>query len=513
MVEKNSNLTVEELATFCKKKGIVFQAAEIYGGLAGFFDFGPLGVEIKNNIKNLYWKKFVNKREDMVGQDGSIITNSKVWKASGHIDAFGDMLLTTIDTKTKLRADHFIEDELNILADGMTPKEIEELIIKNNLKYKGEDFELPIQFFSGMLKTQIGADVSKQSTGYLRPETCQSIFPNFKLIAEGSRMKLPFGIVQIGKAFRNEISPRDFVFRCREFEQMEMEYFFNPETKCSLLTDKQLNTKLQFLSAENQDNEISDMVEVTVKELLDQNRLNEHHAYWLAEFFNFFKDDVGLTYENLRIREHVKTELSHYSSATHDIDYRYPFGFKEMLGMAYRGNYDLTQHQEHSKSKLEYFDEESKTKLLPHVIEPSVGVDRFMMAVLCEAHTDDKERGNVVLNFNNKIAPNKVAIFPLMNKDVLTTPARVLFEELVEEDVIAVYDRSGSIGKRYARQDEVGTPYCITVDYETIEDGKDQGTVTIRDRVSTEQKRINLNNASGIIISLLKGYIKFEELK
>jgi glycyl-tRNA synthetase len=214
----------------------------------------------------------------------------------------------------------------------------------------------------------------------------------------------------------------------------------------------------------------------------------------------------------MRIREHVSTELSHYSSATFDIDYKYPHGFEEMLGMAYRGNYDLTQHQEHSKSKLEFFDEENKAKLLPHVIEPSVEVDRLLMAVLVEAYNDDKERGNINLDLKSKLAPYKVAIFPLMNKDVLIEPARELYNELIDEDVVAVYDRSGSIGKRYARQDEIGTPYCITVDYETIEDGENKGTVTIRDRDSTEQKRIALDSASGIIISLIKGYVKFSDL-
>lgn len=504
-------LTIEELATFCKKKGIIFRAAEIYGGLAGFFDYGPLGVELKNNIKNLYRKQFINKREDNFEQDGSIITNPKVWKASGHVDSFGDLILTTKDTKTKLRADHFIEDELKIAADGMKAKDIQELIEKHNLKYNGEDFE-EIKDFNLMFQTQVGADTTKNATAYLRPETCQSIFPNFKLICDSSRAKLPFGIIQIGKAFRNEISPRDFVFRCREFEQMELEYFFNPETKCDLLTEKHLKIKMNVWTAINQDKNDETMVELSIKEMIDKKMMSDYHGYWLVEFYNFFNQVLGISTENLRIREHVSTELSHYSTATLDIDYRYPHGFKELLGMAYRGNYDLTQHQEHSKSKLEYFDEANKVKLLPHVIEPSVGVDRLFMAVLYESYNNDESRGNIVLDFNNKMAPNKVAIFPLMNKDVLVGPARKLYNELIEEDVIAVYDKSGSIGKRYARQDEIGTPYCITVDYETIEDGKDKGTVTIRDRNSTTQKRILLENASGIIISLIKGYIKFEEL-
>ncbi len=503
--------TIEEFTVFCKKKGFVFQAAQIYGGLAGFFDFGPLGVEIKNNLKAEFWKKFVLKREDIFGQDGSIITNQSVWKASGHVDTFADLVLTTKETKTKLRADHFIEDTLNIPVDGMNAEEINSLIKKHNLKWKGEEFE-EVKNFNLMFVTQVGADANKNSIAYLRPETAQSIFPNFKQIAEVSRAKLPFGIVQIGKAFRNEISPRDFVFRSREFEQMEMEYFFNPNSKCELLTEKQKKTKIMFLSAENQDKDSSEMIETTIEKLLKDKKLNEYHAFWLAEFFNWFTEDIGFKYENLRIREHIKTELSHYSKGTFDIDYKYPFGYKEMLGMANRGNYDLNQHQEHSKQKLEFFDEANKEKLLPHVIEPSLGVERFFMAILNETYINDEKRGNIVLNLPPKIAPYKVGVFPLVNKEELTKVAREIYEDLIEEDISAFYDRSGSVGRRYARADEIGTPYCITVDFECIEEGKDNGTVTIRDRNTTEQKRLKVESLSGVIISLIKGNLKFEDL-
>ena len=504
-------LSVEELATFCKKKGFIFQAAEIYGGLSGFFDFGPLGVELKNNLKQSYWKNFVQKREDIFGQDGSIITNPKVWKASGHVDSFGDLILTTKTSKTKLRADHFIEDTLNIPADGMSASDIQELIDKHNLKYKGEEFQ-EIKDFNLMFQTQVGADTTKNATAYLRPETCQSIFPNFKAVAEVSRAKLPFGIVQVGKAFRNEISPRDFVFRCREFEQIEMEYFFNPEETCDFFTQDLKDTKIQFLSAENQDNGTNEQTITTIGKLVEENRINDYHGYWLATFFNWFVNDLEFKWGNLQIREHVKTELSHYSKGTVDIDYKFPFGFKEMLGMANRGNFDLTQHQEHSKSKLEFFVEETKTKILPSVIEPSLGVERFMMATLYEAYNNDLTRGNVVLNLQPKIAPNKVAVFPLMNKEELTNIARNIFNELLEEDIISVYDKSGSVGKRYARQDEVGTPYCLTIDYETIEEGENKGTVTIRDRNSTQQKRIKIEELTTIISKLIKGKIKFNEI-
>ncbi len=507
----NKKPTVEELATFCKKKGFVFQAAEIYSGLGGFYDFGPLGVELKNNLKSLYWKKFVSKREDCFGQDGSIITNPTVWKASGHVDGFADLVLTTKESKTKLRADHFIEDQLNIPADGMSADDINKLIKENNLKYNGEDFQ-EIKDFNLMFQTHVGADITKNSVAYLRPETAQSIFPNFRLVADTCRAKLPFGIIQIGKAFRNEISPRDFVFRSREFEQMEMEYFFNPEAKFELFTDVHKKTKFLFLSAENQDADKDEMKEVTVGELIKQKKMNEYHGYWLAEFFNWFNNEVGFEYENLRIREHVKTELSHYSKGTFDIDYKYPFGYKEMLGMANRGSFDLTQHQTHSKQKLEFFDEESKKKFLPEVIEPSLGVERFMMAVMFEGFKDDKERGNIVLSLPAKVAPYKVAVLPLVNKGGLPEVARDIFDELVDEDIEVFYDRSGSVGRRYARQDEIGTPYCITVDFETIEDGENKGTVTIRDRDSTKQARVPLDGVSGVVISLIRGRLKFNQL-
>lgn len=513
MNSKNTKLSTSDLATFCKKKGFVFQCAEIYGGFSGFFDFGPLGVELKQNIKQAYWKHFVHKREDIVGQDGSIITNPSVWKASGHVDNFGDLVLTTKDTKTKLRADHFIEDTLNIPGDALTADDINTLIIEHKLTYKGEEFE-EVKDFNLMFQTQVGADTTKNATAYLRPETAQSIFPNFKSISEVSRLQLPFGITQIGKAYRNEISPRDFVFRCREFEQIEMEYFFHPNSACSQLTNKHLELKLNVLTAKAQEEDSEEMTMMTIKELLEEDsfNLNSYHAYFLADFYMWFRNVLGLSSENMRIREHTSTELSHYSKATFDIDYKYPMGFKELLGMANRTNFDLTQHQTHSKSKLEIFDEESKSKLLPHVIEPSFGIERAMMAVIMEAYNDDKVRGNIVMKFKPQLSPHKVAVLPLMNKDSLPIVAREIFNELLEEDIVAVYDKSGSVGKRYARNDEIGTAYCITIDYETIEDGENKDTVTIRNRDTQEQKRVHKDKLVQVIRDLLKEKITFEEL-
>ena len=508
-----SKINIEELATFCKKKGFVFAAGEIYGGLSGFFDFGPLGVELKNNLKQLYWNEFVLKREDIVGQDGSTITNPRVWKASGHTDNFADLVLTTKKTNIKIRADTFIEDKLKISADGMTAKEINELIKKHKLTYEGEEFN-EVKDFNLMFQTYVGADASKNSIAYLRPETAQSIFPNFKIIAETSRMTLPFGITQIGKAYRNEISPRDFVFRVREFEQIEMEYFFNPQSKCETLNNKMLNMKFQFLDAKTQNKGESKTRETTFKELTQNKEynFNTFHAYWLSKFFIWFKDEIDLSYENMRIREHTQSELSHYSYATFDIEYNFPMGFREMFGMANRGDYDLTQHTQHSKTKMEIFDETTKSKITPHVIEPTIGVERLIMAVLCESYNDDKKRGNIVLNIPPKITPYKVAVLPLVNKEKISQKARQIFEELISNEINAFYDKSGSIGRRYARQDEIGTPFCLTIDFETIEDGKLKNTITLRQRESIEQKRINIDNISEKICRLVKGNIKFKDL-
>ncbi len=503
--------SIEELSAFCKKKGFIFRAGEIYGGLSGFFDFGPLGCELKNNIKNLYINRFVHKREDMTMQDGSIITNPKVWKASGHVDNFADLLLTTKQTKTKIRADHFIEDVLNINADGLKAKDIQELISKHNLKYKGEDFE-DVKDFNLMFSTQIGASSEKGATGYLRPETCQSIFPNFKLLADVSRSKLPFGIVQIGKAFRNEISPRDFIFRCREFEQIEMEYFYNPKSEFDMLKPEDLNVKFNFLSAQTQDKGLKEMETITINDLISSGKVNKIHGYWLSKFIDFFMNDMGFAFDDIRVREHVKTELSHYSSATVDIDYKYPFGFKEMMGIANRADYDLSQHQLHSSVKLEFFDETTQTKLIPNCIEPSIGVERLFLATICNSYNNDEKRGNIVLNLPEILAPYKVAVFPLMNKPELIELSRSIFKEILQEDIFAIYDKSGSIGRRYARADEMGVPYCLTIDYSAIEDGAKKGFVTIRDIKSTEQKLIKIQDIADIIRLLIRGKIKFNEL-
>ncbi len=491
-------LSIEEMATFCKKKGFVYRSAEIYGGLAGFFDYGPLGVEVKNKLKQSWYKFIVQDRQNVVAQDGSIITNPKVWKASGHVDTFADLLLTTKKSKTKIRADHFIEDELKIPADGLSAKEIQALINKHKITYKGEEFQ-EIKDFNLMFHTQVGPSEEKASTSYLRPETCQSIFPNFKLIVETTRQKLPFGIAQIGKAFRNEISPREFLFRQREFEQMELEFFTHPkQKKCPELTKEHKQVSFQFLSAKQQDAKKKGMQKVSIADLLKQKLLGEWHAYWLAEFYLWYTKELNFKAKNLRVREHVKTELSHYSSATFDIDYKFPFGFKEIFGLADRGQYDLTQHQTHAKSKLEIFDEETKEKVIPTVIEPSQGLDRLFLALLFEVYNDDRERGNLVLKLPPKLAPYAVAVFPLVkNKEPVLNKAKEVYNGL-KKQFPTFFDISGSVGRRYARADEIGIPFCITIDFESLDDEM----VTIRHRDSTKQERVKISELSAKIFEL-----------
>ena len=479
-------VNIEELATFCKKKGFVYPSSEIYGGFKGFYDLGPNGVELFNNIKNHWWKFFINNREDVVGIDASIICNPKIWKASGHLDNFGDLLLTCSKTKEKIRADVFIEEKLNLNVEGKSIKEINEIIKNNNLKSpKGYDFE-ELKNFNLLFPTKVGADDDKANISYLRGETAQGMFTNFKLITDTTRQKIPFGIAQIGKCFRNEIAPRDFMFRMREFTIAEIEYFIHPEEKkCTLLNQKQLNLKLRLLDAKTQEKNEHDLKETTIKEMIEQKLLDEWHAYWLAEQL-IWLNKIGLSSNKLKVREHKKDELSHYSSATFDIDYEFSFGSKEIAGNANRGQFDLNQHMQESKENLHYFDEDSKTKIIPRVIEPTFGMDRIFMAIISESFNDDKERGNIVLKLNSKIAPINLAILPLVNK--LNDKSREIYE-LLKNDFNCLYDKSGSIGRRYARADELGISYCITIDFETLDDN----SITIRDINDTSQKRIKID--------------------
>jgi glycyl-tRNA synthetase len=471
-------MNIKEMSTFCKKKGFVFQNSEIYGGLSGFFDYGPLGVELKNNIKENWWNCFVRKEENIFGIDGSILSHQNIWKASGHIENFEDILVEDKVTKERFRADHLVEEKLNIQVAGLNAKELGKLIKENKITSpKGNKLTEPKQF-NLMFQTNIGPIQNKESISYLRPETAQSIFTNFKQVAETQRAKLPFGIAQIGKAFRNEISPREFLFRQREFEQMEVEFFLreDQQNNCPLLS-KFKKTKIKFISANNTKAKI-----VTLETI----NATEWHKYWLIKSYNWFLD-LGINKDNLRIREHSKKELSHYSSATFDIEYQFPFGWKEIHGNANRGNFDLKQHMKHSKEKLELYDEETKKKILPEVIEPSQGVDRAFLVFLYDSLIDDKKRGNIVLKLHSKLSPYKSAVFPLVsNKKDIMKLAKKVYSTL---EVNSFFDKSGSIGRRYARQDEIGTPFCITIDFDSIKDK----SVTVRDRNTTRQKRIKIS--------------------
>ena len=486
-------ISVEQLATFCRAKGFTYQSSELYGGLSGIYDYGPLGVELKRAILNHWWRRFVTGRDDMIGMDGAIISSAKIWDASGHTSSFNDPIVHDAKTSEQYRADHLIEDALGIATDGMTSDELQALIEKHDLTSPAGNPLTPLTSFNLMFPVSLGASQKSANHGFLRGETAQIIFANFKNITDTNRVKLPFGIAQIGKAFRNEISPRDFLFRLREFEQMEIEYFTNPNATYEWkehFDPELLDTSVVFASRADQQND-SDGTKRTLRELVAQGALSELHAYWIGESYRWYVD-LGLSEEKLRIREHLEDELSHYSSATFDIDYRYPFGYKEMYGCADRGDFDLAQHAKHSGKKLLFHDDSTSEKLLPHVIEPSFGFERAFLAMLFEAYRDD-ERGNAVLSLTPALAPVQAAVLPLVaNKSELVETSRRIYRTLTESGLRSAYDKGGSIGRRYARQDEIGTPYCVTVDFESLEDG----AVTVRDRDSTEQERVPIDTLS-----------------
>jgi glycyl-tRNA synthetase len=485
--------SISDLATFCKETGFVFPSGDIYGGIAGFWDYGPLGVELRNNIKQLWWNRFVRYRRDVVGIDGAIITHPKVWKASGHVDGFNDLVTVCTKCKQQFRADHLIEDKLKIPADGFSAKKIDSLIAKHKLTCsackKGKLSET--KTFSLMFKTYIGPIQDEKSTAYLRPETAQLIFPNFGNVLDTSRVKLPFGIAQIGRSFRNEISPRNFIFRDREIEQMEIEYFVHPDSiKDCPFFDSVKNIKFKFLSSEIQKKK-SNAKLISAEQLAKKSKL-PWLVYWTAKIYDWYINELGMDPENFRIREHMDEELAHYASGCYDIEYKYPFGWKEMNGIADRGDYDLSKHNKYSGKRLKVYDEEKKEWITPFVAaEPSLGVERVFMTLLLDAFTVEKIKSEDrrVLKLAPKVAPIQVAIFPLMKKDELKDKANELYDVL-KETYVCQYDEAGSIGKRYRRMDEVGTPYCITVDYDTLKDK----AVTVRDRDTMKQKRVKIKD-------------------
>lgn len=450
-----STKTMEKIVALAKRRGFIFPGSEIYGGLANTYDYGPVGAELLRNIKNLWWETFVQKRRDMVGLDGSIISHHKIWEASGHVAGFADAMVDCKNCKARMRADHLIEDALGKNVEGLSPKELDTVIQENKLHCPkcGKADWTSVRKFNLLFPVQLGIVEGDEGMGYLRGETAQLIFTNFKNVLDSTRVRLPFGIGQIGKSFRNEITPGNSVFRTIEFEQGEIEYFFDPE-------------------------------ESNWKELFEN---------WKKAMDDFAINKLGIKKENLRWRMHTDEERSFYSERTEDMEYQFPFGFKELWGLAYRTNYDLTQHINASKKDLSVVDPQTGKKIVPHVIEPAVGINRLMLMVLVDAYEEEENR--TVLKISPKLAPYKVAVFPLLaNKPELVEKANALFEELSGEFMTA-FDARGNIGKRYLAQDEIGTPFCVTVDFDTLEDD----TVTVRDRNTTKQERI--------AIAQLKAYI------
>ena len=496
-------LTIDEMATFCKRKGFVYLNSEIYGGIAGFFDFGHLGSELKNNIKKEWWKTFVQQRDDVVGIDGSIINHPMVWKASGHLDGFTDILVDCMKCGARYRADQLIEDKLKVETAGISMEEIAEKISQNKIKCQkcGNMLSSPKRF-NLMFSTHIGPIETSTSLAFLRPETAQIIFADFRLVAENARLKLPFGIAQIGRVFRNEISPRDFLFRMREFEQIELEYFVHPGKydECPFIHEV-LEYEMNVLSAEMQKHG-KKMEKLTIKECLSKKMIRtKWHGYWLAQMHGWFVG-LGANAEHFRIRQHVKDELSHYALDTWDLEYEFPFGWKELQGLSNRTDFDLKQHMQHSKADLSLFDEESKNKIIPHVIcEPSQGVERAFLVFMFDAYHYDKTRENVVLKLHPKLAPAKLGVFPLVsNKKEIVEFAKKIHNELKQEWTCA-FDTSGSIGRRYARADEIGIYACVTIDFESLEDD----SVTVRSRDTTEQARVKIKDLKDVLGKFLGG--------
>ncbi len=457
-----SEKTMEKIVALCKGRGFVYAGSEIYGGLSNTWDYGPLGVEFLNNVKRAWWKKFVQESPYNVGLDSAILMNPETWVASGHVGGFSDPLMDCRDCKTRHRADKLIEDAAGIPADGWSNQQMADFIAEHGITCPncGSANFTGIRQFNLMFKTFQGVTEDAKNEIYLRPETAQGIFVNFANVQRTARKKLPFGICQIGKSFRNEITPGNFVFRTREFEQMEMEFFCKPDTDL------------------------------------------EWFAYW-KEYCKNWLLNLGMNPENLRLRDHEPEELSFYSKATTDFEFLFPFGWGELWGIADRTDYDLSRHQEHSGKSLEYFDQESNQRYVPYVVEPSLGVGRAALAFLCDAYDEevvDPEKNDirVVLHLHPALAPFKAAVLPLSKK--LSGPAEEIYHALSKRFMVD-FDDAGSIGKRYRRQDEAGTPFCITYDF----DSENDRCVTVRDRDTMEQQRLPID----ALISFIDGKLEF----
>ena len=455
----NAEKTMDKIVALCKNRGFVYSGSEIYGGLSNTWDYGPLGVEFKNNVKKAWWKKFVQESPYNVGLDSAILMNPQVWVASGHVGGFSDPLMDCKDCKTRHRADKLIEDATGDVADGWTNEQMMEFIKEHHIKCPdcGSENFTDIRKFNLMFKTFQGVTEDAKSEIYLRPETAQGIFVNFTNVQRTTRKKIPFGVAQVGKSFRNEITPGNFTFRTREFEQMELEFFCKPGTDL------------------------------------------EWFDYWRGYCRDWLLN-LGMKQENLRLRDHDKDELCFYSKATTDFEFMFPFGWGELWGVADRTDYDLTQHADHSGADMTYFDQETNEKYIPYVIEPSLGADRVTLAFLCEAYDeelDEKGDTRTVLRLHPALAPFKAAILPLSKK--LNEQAGEIYAKLSKKFMVD-YDDAGSIGKRYRRQDEIGTPICITYDF----DSETDGCVTVRDRDTMEQKRIPITELEAYIEKVIE---------
>lgn len=452
MSDKNTqNTKMEEIVSLCKRRGFIYQGSEIYGGLAGTWDYAPLGVALKRNISNLWWKIFVEDREDMYGLDSAILMNQKVWQASGHTGAgFADPLVEDIKTGKRYRADHLLEDNGVENAEALTHEQIDNTIVERGIKSPEGNELSKVRVFNLMFETNIGPVHDEKSIAYLRPENAQGMFVNYKNILDSFYPNLPFGIAQIGRAFRNEISPREFIFRVREFEIMEFEYFIQPE-----------DWECQF-------------------------------EYWRQQFHEWVKA-IGLEDSKLHELEVPEADRAHYSKRTIDFEYEFEFGAKEIGAVAYRTNFDLKNHMKHSGVNMEYTIKGTNQKIVPHVIEPTFGLDRHILAVLAESYTEDEVNGEkrVFLRLPEHLAPVKYAVSPLLkNKPELVAKAREVYDILRKKHGAVMWDDNGNIGKRYRRQDEIGTPHCVVIDFDTLDDN----TVTIRDRDTTEQKRVSIDS-------------------
>lgn len=444
---------MEKIVSLCKRRGFVWQGSEIYGGLGAIYHFGPLGVEMKNAIKRLWWDEFVTKRPDVVGIEGAILMHSDVWRASGHLENFTDPLVECKSCHARFRADHM--EEGKFVGEGKAKE-------KFQCSGCGEKNFTDAKNFNLMFKTHVGPTEDKTSEIYLRPETAQSMFTDFKMVQESSRLKVPFGIAQVGKSFRNEITYGDFFFRTREFEIAEIEYFVKPGD--------------------------------------DEKWFEEWLGLWQGFYWT-----LGINKEKLGLYEHPKKSLAHYSKRTVDIMYKFPFGSSELAGVANRTDFDLSQHEKQSKKDLHHFDPETNEKYIPYVIEPTMGVERAMLACIVDGYkesdgSDGREVGEVVLKLDPRIAPVQVAVFPLVKKEKLPEIANQIRFDLTQAGIRSFYDESGSIGRRYRRQDETGTPWCITVDFDSLSDE----TVTVRDRDSLKQERVKISELSEYFQKLLK---------